>query len=173
MKVAGPRWGMGTNSVHFMDLLFFFAECSDFKFTEVHLEDKVPDSKREGFKEFLGHLKGMNSRGDSLDLVCKDEQSGPITIEIQNGPEKFTLITDFVNRFDFKSSNELANRLGNVSLPYQSEMTHLWVNDILTKGSCSLPTYANSISLHLELIKVFNEHLQKLTGKEIDTCPIT
>jgi hypothetical protein len=173
IKIYGSQWGMGTNSIHFMDLFSFFSGCVDFKFTGVYLENEVLDAKRYGFKEFMGRLEGKNSRGDSLDLVCKDEQSGPITIEIQNGPEKFTLITDFVNRFDFKSSNELASRLGNVSLPYQSEMTHLWVNDILTKGSCSLPTYANSISLHLELIKVFNEHLQKLTGKEIDTCPIT
>ena len=173
MKVAGSQWGMGTNSVHFMDLLFFFAECSDFKFTEVHLEDKVPDSKREGFKEFLGHLKGMNSRGDSLELICRDKGNGPITIDIQNGPEKFTLTTNFVNHFEFISSNELASRIGKVSLPYQSEMTHLWVNDILTKGSCDLPTYADSMNLHLELIRVFTDHLQKISGKEIDVCPIT
>ena len=173
MKVAGPRWGMGTNSVHFMDLLSFFAECSDFKFAEVHLEDKVPDSKRDGFKEFVGHLKGMNSRGDSLELICRDKGNGPITIDIQNGPEKFTLTTNFVNHFEFISSNELASGIGKVSLPYQSEMTHLWVNDILTKGSCDLPTYADSMNLHLELIRVFTDHLQKISGKEIDVCPIT
>ena len=173
MKVDGPRWGMSTTSIHFMDLLSFFTGCNDFKFTEVHLEDKVQDSKREGFKEFTGRLKGGNSRGDSIDLICQDEQDGPITIEIQNSPERFTLATNFVNHFEFKSSNELASRLGKVSLPYQSEMTHIWVNDILTKGSCDLPTYSNSINLHLELINVFNEHLKKITGKEIDACPIT
>ena len=173
MKVAGPRWGMGTNSVHFMDLLSFFAECSDFKFAEVHLEDKVPDSKRDGFKEFVGHLKGMNSRGDSLELICLDKGNGPVTIDIQNGPEKFMLTTNFVNHFEFISSNELASGIGKVSLPYQSEMTHLWVNDILTKGSCDLPTYADSMNLHLELIRVFTDHLQKISGNEIDVCPIT
>ena len=158
IKIDGSQWGMGTNSIHFMDLLSFFSECVDFKFIGVHLENKVLDSKRYGFKEFIGRLEGQNSRGDSLDLVCKDEQNGPITIEIRNDPEKFTLITDFVNRFDFKSSNELANHLGNVSLPYQSEMTHLWINDILTKGSCNLPTYANSVNLHLELSQYLHHY---------------
>ncbi len=173
MRVDGPRWGMGTTSIHFMDLLSFFTKCNDFKFAEVHLEDKVPDSKREGFKEFMGRLKGENSRGDSLELICQDEENGPITIDIQNGLEKFTLVTNFVDHFNFKSSNELAGRMGRIFLPYQSEMTHLWVNDILEKGSCDLPTYANSMNLHLELIRVFTEHLEKITGKEIDACPIT
>ena len=173
MKVAGPRWGMGTNSVHFMDLLSFFADCNDFKFTNVQLENKVLDAKREGFKEFTGRMEGGNSRGDSLNLICKDEEDGPVTIEIQNGPKNFTLVTNFVDHFDFKSSNELASRLRKVSLPYQSEMTHIWVDDILTKGSCDLPTYANAMNLHLELIQVLTDHIQKFTGKEIDACPIT
>jgi predicted dehydrogenase len=173
MKINGPQWGMGTNSIHFIDLLSFFTGCVDYSFTGVHLKNKVLDSKREGFKEFMGHLEGENSRGDSLDLICNDEQDGPITIEIRNGLEKFTLITNFADHFNFISSNDLASRLGKVSLPYQSEMTHIWVNDILTKGSCDLPIYANSMNLHLELISVFTEHLKKITGKEIDACPIT
>ena len=41
----------------------------------------------------------------------------------------------FVNHFNLKSSNSLANGLGKVFLPYQSEMTHIWANDILKKGS--------------------------------------
>ena len=173
MKVEGSKWGMGCNSIHYMDLFSYLSGCNDFKFAEVHLEDKVPDSKREGFKEFMGRLKGENSRGDSLELICQDEENGPITIDIQNGLEKFTLVTNFVDHFNFKSSNELAGRMGRIFLPYQSEMTHLWVNDILKKGSCDLPTYANSMNLHLELIRVFTEHLEKITGKEIDACPIT
>jgi hypothetical protein len=173
MKVEGPRWGMGTTSIHFMDLLSFFAECNDFKFTDVRLENKVLDSKREGFKEFTGHLKGQNSREDSLNLICTNGKDGPVTIEILNGAEKYLLTTNFVDHFDLKSSNKLSSRLGKVSLPYQSELTHIWVNDILIKGSCDLPIYANSTNLHLELIRVLTEHLEKITGKEIDACPIT
>jgi len=173
MKVTGPGWGMGTNSIHFMDLLSFFADSNDFKLTDIRLDNKVLDSKREGFKEFTGCLEGKTSRGDSLGLICKNEEDGPVTIEVLNGSEKFTLITNFMDHFDFKSSNELASHMGKVSLPYQSEMTHLWINDIFTKGSCDLPTYASSMNLHLELISVFTEHLKKITGKEIDACPIT
>jgi hypothetical protein len=118
-------------------------------------------------------MAGGNSRGDSLDFICQDEKEGLLTIEIHNGLEKYRLVTNFVDYFDFKSSNGLANNIGKVFFPYQSEMTHLWVNDILSKGNCDLPTYSQSMILHLELIRVFTEHLGKITGEKIDTCPIT
>ena len=82
-----------------------------------------------------------------------------------------------IQTLDFRSlltsSNPLINRIGKVFLPYQSEMTHIWANDILKKGSCDLPTYANSMKLHLELIRVFTCHIEKITGEKIDACPIT
>ena len=173
MKVEGSKWGMGTNSIHYMDLFSYFSGCNDFKFVRVNLEDKVMDAKRKGVKEFMGHLEGKNSRNDSLDLFCNDKNEDSISIEIQNGPETYLLATNFVNHFDLKSSNSLANSIGKVFLPYQSEMTNIWVNDILKKGSCDLPTYANSMKLHLELIKVFTYHIEKITGKQVDVCPIT
>tara|TARA_B100000315_G_scaffold189527_1_gene179389 strand:+ start:2528 stop:3514 length:987 start_codon:yes stop_codon:yes gene_type:complete len=175
MKIEGPRWGMGTASIHFMDLLSYFAECSDFKFAEANLDSKLCDAKRSGFKEFFGHLKGGNSRGDSLDLICENsEGAGSIKMEIRNASESYSLLISIItNHVDFKSSNGLASRIGKASFPYQSKMTHLWVNDILTKGSCDLPTYSNSMILHLELVRVLTEHLEKITGKRNDTCPIT
>ena len=173
MKIEGSKWGMGSNSIHYMDLFSYLSGCNDFKFVRVNLEATVLNAKRKGFKEFIGHLGGRNSRDDSLDLFCNDRREGFVSIEIQNGPETYLLVTNFVNHFDLKSSNALANRIGKVFLPYQSEMTHIWVNDILKKGSCDLPTYANSMKLHLELIRVFTYHIERITGEKIDACPIT
>ena len=173
MKVEGSKWGMGCNSIHYMDLFSYLSGCNDFKFVSVNLEDKILNAKRKGFKEFIGHLEGKNSRDDSLNLFCNNKNKDFISIEIRNGPESYLFDTNFVNHFDLKSSNPLASRIGKVFLPYQSEMTHIWVNDILKKGSCDLPTYANSMKLHLELISVFTYHIEKITGDQIDACPIT
>ena len=173
MKIEGPRWGMGTNSIHFMDLFSYFTEKGDFEFTDVQLDGKIIESKRTGFKEFLGRMAGQNSRGDSLDLICRDEEEGPITLEIINGHETYTMVTDFLDHVDFKSSNGLANSIGKATFPRQSQLTHVWVKDILSQGSCDLPTYSASMPLHLELIRVLTDHFQQITGKNIDACPIT
>tara|TARA_B100000315_G_scaffold167923_1_gene156430 strand:- start:803 stop:1783 length:981 start_codon:yes stop_codon:yes gene_type:complete len=173
MKIKGSKWGIGSNSIHFMDLFSYFSECNDFKFVEVQLDNMVLDSKRKGYKEFMGRLEGRNSRGDSLELICKNEEEGPYTIEIQNGQEEYFLTFNSLDHIDFKSSNGLSSRIGKATLPYQSKMTNIWVKDILTKGSCDLPTYSSFMNLHLEVIRVFTDHLKKITGKEINACPIT
>jgi hypothetical protein len=172
VSVEGSQWRMGTASIHFMDLLSYFTECNDFKFTDIQLNSELVDSRHKDCKEFTGQLIGQNSRGDTLDLICQEPGGEPPTVKIINGPDNYK-ITPLWGEVEFESSNDLSRRIGKASLPYQSQMTHIWVNDILTKGSCDLPTYANSINLHLELIRVFTEHLEKITGDEIDACPIT
>ena len=173
MKIEGSKWGIGSNSIHFIDLFSYFSRCNDFKFVEIQLENIVLDSKRKGYKEFIGRLEGRNSRGDSLELICTNEGDGPYTIKIQNGPEEYFVTFNSLDHIDFKSSNGLSSRIGKVTLPYQSEMTNIWVKDILTKGSCDLPTYSSFMNLHLEVIRVFTDHLKKITGEKIEACPIT
>ena len=175
IKVEGTRWGMATASIHFMDLLCYLTECNNFKFIKSNLNKEVCDAKRSGFKEFFGHLNGENSRGDSLDLICNENgEDRPIKMAIKNGHESYQLLISIVtNHVDFESSNGLENKIKEAYFPYQSEMTHIWVNDILSKGSCDLPTYLNSMALHLELIRVLTEHLEKITGKKTNVCPIT
>jgi hypothetical protein len=172
IKVEGSEWRMGTSSIHFMDILSYFSGCSDFKFTDIRLSDKLIDSRHKGFKEFSGQLLGQNSRGDTLNLICLGSKNNPTNIEIVNGDNKYKII-GLSGKVAFESSNGLSKQITKANLPYQSELTHLWVNDILSKGSCDLPIYSNCISLHLELIRVFTNHIEKITGKSINSCPIT
>ena len=175
IKVEGTRWGMATASIHFMDLLYYLTECNNFKFIKSNLNKEVRDAKRSGFKEFFGCLSGENSRGDSLNLTCNEKGGDrPIKVTIKNGPETYELLmSDVTTHFDFESSDGLKNKIKEECFPYQSEMTHIWVNDILSKGHCDLPTYSNSSTLHLELIRVLTEHLKKITGETNNVCPIT
>jgi hypothetical protein len=172
VKVEGSQWRMGTSSLHFMDLFTYFTGCGDFSFTETQFSNELIGSRRKGFQEFKGEMKGKNSRGDSLDLICLGPEDESPTVEIINGSENYK-ITGLGGKVGFESTNGLASRVGKASLPPQSQLTHIWAKDIFEKGSCDLPTYAESMPLHLELIRVFTSHLEKITGKEIDACPIT
>ena len=172
IKVEGSQWRMGTSSIHFMDLFSYFTECNNFKFTDIQLSNELTDSKHKGCKEFSGKMIGKNSRGDTLNLICRGPEDEPSTIEIVNGPDRYKII-GLKGKVCFESSNDLANRIGETTLPHQSQLTHIWVDNILSRGTCDLPTYAESMPLHLELIRVFNDHLEKITGMETDACPIT
>ena len=172
IKVEGSQWRMGTSSLHFMDLFLYFTGCDDFKFTETQLSNELIDSRHKGCQEFKGRMMGENSRGDTLSLICLGPEDNPPTIEIVNGTESYK-ITGLDGEVGFESTNDLSDLIGQATLPYQSQLTNIWVDDILSRGSCALPTYAESMPLHLELIRVLTNHLEKITGKEIDACPIT
>jgi hypothetical protein len=172
MKIEGPLWGMGCNSIHFLDLFSYLTNTEDFKFTKNELENKVLESKRDGFKEFSGRLAGQSSHGHTLELICHKTGRDATTVEIINGSKSFQ-ISGLLGNVILKTSikNEFCEE--ETYLPYQSQLTHIWVNHILEKGSCDLPTYEKSMPLHLELVQVLINHFQKITWKEIDACPIT
>ena len=172
LKVNGSNWNMGTNSIHFMDLFSYITECNNFKFTDIKLDKKLLGSRHKGFNEFSGQMIGRNLRGDTLNLSHLETAVEIPTIEIVNGPNSYKVI-GLEGKVRFESSSDLANQIGEPILPYQSQLTHIWVDDILSRGICELPTYEESMPLHLELVRVFIEHLKTITGEIIEECPIT
>ena len=172
MTVEGPQWGMGCNSIHFMDLFSHLTQAKDFHLTETELNNNVPRAKRTGFNEFFGRIAGKDSHGNTLELSCFEIGEHPTTVKIHNGSTSFQ-ISGLLGNVALKTSSKSKNHTDKFFLPYQSQLTHIWAKDILENGSCDLPTYADSMPLHLELIRVLTDHLEKVTGKGIDSCPIT
>jgi len=172
MKIEGPQWGMGCNSIHFLDLFSYLTLSEDFKFTKIDLENKILESKRAGFKEFLGRLAGQSSNDHTLELICYEAGEEATTVKILNGCQSFH-ISGLVGNVILKTSIKNEFYEEETFLPYQSQLTHIWVNHILEKGFCDLPTYVTSMPLHLELMRVLISHFQKITGEDIDICPIT
>jgi len=171
MKVEGSLWGMGCNSIHFIDLFAYLTACKDFDFIGCHLDKEIINSKRPGFKEFTGTLIGKNSQGHSLTLSC-DSGNDPYKIKIINGSQKHE-ITDCIDHvvhrfFDWKEES-----VEEVAIPFQSQTTHRLVYKIINDKNCDLPSYRDSMNLHLPLIKVLIEHLQNITGDKVEKCPIT
>ena len=172
MGVEGSLWGMGCNSIHFIDLFSYITERKDFNFVECHLDKKSVESKRLGFKEFSGKLMGTNSKGHSLSLVCCNKGNHSYRIQVINGPQKHE-ITDCVNHVVHRFFDGEEESIENVEIPFQSQTTHRLVHKIINEKKCDLPSYHDSMNLHLPLIKVLIEHLQNITGDKVERCPIT
>jgi len=56
---------------------------------------------------------------------------------------------------------------------FQSELSNVLIEDILIKEKCFLPTYKESIDLHIPFIKCLLTHMNKVTGEKHTVCPIT
>lgn len=173
MKVEGSLWGMGCNCIHFIDLFSFLTGCKDFNFLDCCLDEKIIEAKRAGFKEFFGELKGVNSKGHSLELVCRnDQETQQYKIQIINGLQKHE-ITDRVDHVIHSFFDGDKESIETGEMPFQSQTTHRLVRSIINEGRCDLTNYRDSMDLHLPLIRVLIGHLKKITGERLKTCPIT
>jgi hypothetical protein len=178
MKVDGADWGLACNGIHILDLFAFLSGCRDFEFTDIRFDQVIPDFKRPESKEFIGEMVGKNSQGHQLIMKCeegdsvKENQRGVKTIRIENGSNHYT-ITVYMDRVIHKSKTKNNETETTEPLPLQSQITHQLIEDIIKSRSCGLPTYSESMGLHLCLIRAFLEHLSKTTGKRVTRCPIT
>lgn len=171
VRIEGALWLMGSSSIHFIDLFSYLTGCKDFSFIDCHLDKKVIDSKRPGFKEFSGRLAGNNSQGHSLTL-CHENGNDPYRITIINGTQEH-VITDGGDQVVHRFIDSKGESIEKVKIPFQSQTTHRLVSQIINDKRCDLINYHDSMTLHLPLIKVLIEHLSEITGERLEICPIT
>jgi len=178
MRVDGTDWGMACNGIHILDLFAFLSGCSNFEFTDIKFDRVIQDFKRQDSKEFIGEIMGKNSFDHQLIMNCKEgdnvkkNQRSLKIIQIQNSTSHH-IISVYMDRVIYKSITNNTETEVTESLPLQSQMTHRLIEDIIKNGSCGLPTYSESMRLHLCLIRIFLDYLSKTTGKKVTRCPIT
>ena len=56
-------------------------------------------------------------------------------------------------------------------MPFQSEITNLIAEDIITKNYCSLTNYEDSMSLHLPLLKSYLTFLSEISKRKSNQMP--
>jgi hypothetical protein len=178
MRVEGADWGLACNGIHFLDLFSFLTGCGDFEFTDINFDQVITDFRRPKSKEFIGEMAGKNSIGHQLVMSCKEGNAdsknlrGIKTISIENGT-KHHFITVFPDQVTHRTLTGKSETIVTEPLPLQSQITNHLIEDIVRSGSCGLPTYPESMTLHLCLIGEFLSHLIKITGKNVTRCPIT
>jgi hypothetical protein len=178
MRVEGADWGLACNGIHFLDLFSFLTGCGDFEFTNSRFDQVIPDFKRPESKEFIGEMAGVNSKGHQLVMSCREgdldskKLRGLKTILIDNGGTHHH-ITVFPDQITHRTITGKSETEVMEPLPLQSQITRQLVEDVVRFGFCGLPTYPDSMILHLSLIREFLSHLIKITGKNVTRCPIT
>jgi hypothetical protein len=168
--VAGNR-GLGCNAIHYIDLFSWFANSYEVKLNGDYLHDEIYENKRgENLLEFSGTVVGaakndsrmsitflpFESISDVVSIVGKD-----FHVNINETQEKVHLIEGSVSS-PLKYKNE-----------YVSSITSTIIEEIISQGTCGLPSLTDSSFAHIELFRIFNLHIKKITGKEPDLCPIT
>lgn len=172
LSVSAGNWGLACNALHLLDTFEYLCQKTLTQIEFNKIDKKVISAKREGYLEINGLLTGslenanfqinhMESNSPIQILissnVCNmfiDEKNGKYSISLQENSWKSEIIEEKIVYF-------------------QSELTKNLIEDISLKGSCDLPTYEESMKLHLKFILPLQEFINKYSDKKYDFCPIT
>ena len=61
----------------------------------------------------------------------------------------------------------------NFKISYQSELSNLYVEEIIEKGKCELPNFSTSKKIHIALMRALIEFQKSLEKENYETCKIT
>lgn len=172
ISAIGGQWGIGCNAIHILDLIEYLSGSEIGTLDIGGLENKVIESKRKGFYEFFGTIRGTSGRCKNFTLTCIDDSSLPFCIEIITESSRYMI--DEGNNYllisDAESNWQWRQR--EFKQVYQSQMTGRVIKSIIDDGTCNLSNYKSSMKLHLKYIMPLIDFF-KSNGMEEDICPIT
>lgn len=159
-------WGMCCNSVHLIDIWMSLAGNCQFDVDLSAVEPRVMESKRSGYIELFGKEVFRSLNGDVLVQTCLHEYSGNTDVIIQNDDNVF--IVNEGSGVWSVNGNEHQTKT-----PYQSGLTGILADEIITTGDCRLTPYSISSQYHKPYLQAVIQFVNKLQGSDSDSCPIT
>ena len=168
--VSGGEWGLGCNSIHFIDIFSYLSNQTSYTLLTNGLNKKIYASKRSGYVEFCGILSGISERGDIINLISQENSSITPLISIVSQNKKFVIDETNGNMTFFKDNNW---KTSIINVPYQSQLTGKLIEDILLNKNSGITKYEESMNLHLPFITSLLDYYNSLTGENSKNCPIT
>lgn len=172
-QVRGGGWGLGCNSVHFLDLLGMLTDDVPERLSARDLDLTLISSKRKDFFEFTGTLRGHFTRGTEVEITSLANSSArrlqtfrserrACIVDEAAGVALF-LATENTGSWERKDFRSLLT----------SEIATSLTTQILTQDSCDLSTFEQSVAYHLPLVETLGRHAAAFLGTSPEFCPIT
>lgn len=171
VDVRGGNWGLGCNSIHFVDIIAYLTGGSVHSISTALLDEGLIDSKRAGFKEFTGTLRGRC--GDaSFSLTAQRGSQAPLLLTLR-GSRRSCLVDESAGRAFLCDPSDGGWRAVEFKAPMLSELATAVTQRILEDGSSALTPYTQSAAYHLPLLQALTGHASPHLAGASDTCPIT
>ena len=175
VNVRGSNWALGSNAIHYIDIIAFLIDNSEYVIKKNFLINEIFVNKRLGFIDFNGTINGEFANGTVFKI--SSHPTGTCELEIE-----FFLDDRVIIIKENEQKLLMQHKVGNTwqiieeAFPtyYQSNLSNIAVEKIMSEGTSDLTPYSESMKLHLPLLKLFQDHYQKLQNKnENILCPIT
>lgn len=170
-RLTGGNWGLGCNSIHFIDIFSMLTGEQDISIDVNGLQPVIHASKRPGYIEFSGTVTGQSANTNRISLTSDVNSNDPIVIDIKAAGGLSVNIQEGKKELTIENNGSRETR--SFAFPFQSELSGRIGEAILTNGDINLTTYAESAALHLQFLDPVVKWYNKLTGEQGDYCPIT
>jgi predicted dehydrogenase len=166
--VDGGDWGLCCNSVHFVDLLQFLTGATELRAMSARFDDGVLASKRDGYVELTGEIAGeVGSAGFTIRSVRGSTKAVTVAAHYER---ETVLVAEGAGILWRVGSGPVETTT--FRLPYQSEMTGVIADQLLTSDTCDLTPFAESVAAHVPLLNLFALRAGTVTGTRAH-CAIT
>ncbi|MDA8226237.1 MAG: Gfo/Idh/MocA family oxidoreductase [Desulfitobacterium hafniense] len=172
-NVSGSDLGIGCNAIHYIDNLAFLIGQDQFTFFNDQLDPDTISSKRAGFIEFTGTLQGITDKRSRISISSYNGGDAPLIIQIKSEKVRCLIMEDQGRALVSEKENNWIWQEVNFTVPYQSQLTHIVVQEILDTEKCDLPDFNEAAKLHVPMLETLIKHLQKECSGEKEICPIT
>ena len=160
--------GLATGAIHYLDLFSWLLDDYNITLNGKFLDKNTYSNKRgKNLLEFGGTIIGT-AKNNSLVSISFYPDSPSLLVAISNGENEIIL-----DEYNEKILHNSFDKTLDFKLDFVSNLTTDIVTDILKNDDCLLPTLNESYAHHVELFKIFCEHLEKTTKEKVKLCPIT
>lgn len=173
MEVIGNSWGLGSSSIHFIDL-FQWLTSDDISDWKDSLDSGYIDSKRPGYIEFSGCMVGVGHKGHKLSLTSFNQGNPNVSVRLSTSNMRFVIEEGLGKVWQATTSDEkMELREFNFEMRFQSTITNIVAEELFAKGSCELTPYDDSVRSHLPFLSTVLEHYNEIKEYNSGLCPIT
>ena len=178
ISVVTGNKGLGTNAIHYLDLLSWFTGDTNIHLNGEFLHNSLfPNKRGKNLIEFRGTILGELKNGSTIAVTSIPTVDIPTNVQISNDDDFF--IFDEYGRNLFLKNSVVQDT--NYNYEHVSSTTTKIVDDILKKDDCYLPNIEQMYETHSELFRIFNklvEHCRSevmisASSKTETLCPIT
>lgn len=157
VAVAGGRWGLACNALHFIDLLRWWSGSEPVQVDVSGLDSSWHESKRPGFADVYGTLRITFADSSSLAL-SSDASDRPHVIEVRNAAGLWR-IEERDGRFHWPDG-----RITTGQMTYQSALTGPLVDAMLAGHSPGLPGLRGIAEVERLLLRALLPHYHAAGG---------
>jgi len=171
-QVMGGGWGLGCNSIHFIDLLGMLTGNIPTAISTIDLDKILVPSKRKNFMEFTGSLRGRF--GDThFDITSFAESSASLLLILRSEFRTCMIDEAAGQAHFFDGKRQTSCELQTFEIPLLSHLSTTIATQILTEGSCAISTFEQSTAYHLPLLTALGKHAALTLDTPANYCPIT